>query len=122
MTTTLDGKTLTVTSISETLEVIATEYDQWNVTDYTIKRKLFVRGSVRNWAVVYVEDNVNWTSGSAVSFQATASAGSAVTFAITDQVRVISTTVKIKKVNIGPIEDLAGKNIRYVTLELLETS
>jgi hypothetical protein len=122
MVCTLDGKTLTSLAISESLEVIGYEWDAWDTTTYKAVKKLAPFGVVRRWVVNYAEDNVSWSSGSALSFQNTASAGTAVTFTVDDQVRIISATVKIKKVDIGPIQDLAGHNIRHVTVELLETS
>jgi hypothetical protein len=122
MTCTLDGKTLTALSITEDLEIIGYEWDQWDATTYKAVKKLTPFGASHRWTVRFAEDSVAWSSGSALSFQNTASAGTAVTFTITDQVRVVSATVKIKKVDVGPIEDLAGHNIRRVTLELLETS
>jgi hypothetical protein len=122
MTCTLDGKTLNVQSMSDAHVPIAVEHIVWDTTLKKAVKKLNVYGVSRSWTVAFSEDNVSWSSGSALSFQNTASAGTAVTFAVSDEVRVISASVKIKKVDVGPLQDLAGHNIRHVTLELLETS
>lgn len=122
MTCTLDSKTHTVTSMSESDEVIGSEYVVWDSTKNSAMKKLSVKGLARSWVVAFSEDNVTWTSGNAVSFQAIASAGTAVTFTITDEVDVVSATVKIKSVDIGPIQDLAGKNIRRCVVKLLEVA
>lgn len=122
MTCSLDGKTLVVTSMSESDEAIGAESVVWDTTKNKAMKKFTVKGMSRSWTVAFTENNVNWTSGSAVSFQSTASAGTAVTFTVTDEVDVISATVKIKAIQIGPIQDLAGKNIRRCTVNLLEVS
>jgi hypothetical protein len=117
MTVTLDGKTLNVKSLSEHFQVINRQWDAWENQAY--KRKVKVRGKVRVWTLACVENNVNWASGQAKSFQDTGEVGTTVTFAVTDQVRVINATVYILEVTID-IADLAGKNIRYFTLILQE--
>lgn len=122
MTCTLDGKTLVVTSMTESDEVIGGEYVKWDSTKNFAMKKFDAKGLARSWTVAFTEDNVASSSGSAKSFQGSASAGLAVTFAVTDEVDVISATVKIKAVQIGPVQDLAGKNIRRCIVHLLEVS
>jgi len=117
MTVTLDSKTLDCKSLGEGAEVVASRWDVW--VSGAFKRKVKVRGLVRTWTLDCVENSVAWASSQAKSFEDTAAAGTTVTFAVTDEVRVISTTVYILGVAIQAA-DLAGKNIRYFTLTLQE--
>lgn len=117
MAVTLDGKTLDCKSLGEGFEVVARQWDAW--INGAFKRKVKVRGIVRAWTLDCVENGVAWASSQAKSFEDTAAAGTTVTFAVTDEVRVISTTVYILAVAIQAA-DLAGKNIRYFTVTLQE--
>jgi hypothetical protein len=117
MTVTLDGKTLDCKSFGEGAEVVASQWDAW--VSSAFKRKVQVRGVVRAWTLDCVENGVAWASSQAKSFEDTAAAGTTVAFVVTDEVRVISTTVYILAVAIQAA-DLAGKNIRYFTLTLQE--
>lgn len=117
MAVTLDGKTLDCKSLGEGFEVVASQWDAW--ISGAFKRKVKVRGIVRNWALDCVENGVAWASSQAKSFEDTAAAGTTVAFAVTDEVRVINTTVYILAVAIQAA-DLAGKNIRYFTVTLQE--
>jgi hypothetical protein len=117
MTVTLDGKTLDCKGLSESCQAISTQWDAWVSAAY--KRKVKVFGICRKWTVSVVENGVAWASGSCKSFEDTAAAGTTVTFAVTDEVRVISTSVYVLDVTID-IVDLAGKNVRYFTLTLQE--
>ncbi len=117
MTVTLNGLTLNVKSLNESFQIVCSQWDGWENGAY--KRKVKVRGVTRLWTVTCVENNVNWTSSQCKSFQDSAAVGSTVTFAITDQVRVVSTNVYILGVAID-VADLAGKNIRYFSLTLQE--
>jgi len=117
MTVTLDGKTLDVKSFHEDFLVVNAQSDVWVLGEYT--RKVSVRGVIRKWNVQCVENAVNWASSQAKSFQDTGTAGTTVTFAITDQVRVLSTTVYILAMTIDA-QDLAGKNVRRYTVSLQE--
>jgi hypothetical protein len=117
MTVTLDGKTLDVKSLGEDFQAVNSQWDAWENQAY--KRKLKVVGKVRQWTLDCVENNVAWASSQAKSFQDSATAGSTVSFSVTDEVRVINTTVYILGVQIH-VADLAGKNIRYFTLSLQE--
>jgi hypothetical protein len=121
-TCTLNGKGLMVTSMSEFNEVIGGEYIVWDQTRGEAMKKLDVKGLARRWTVAFVEDNVAWSSGNALSFQETLGADEAVIFEVTDEVNTIVTTVKIKAVQIGPVQDLAGKNIRRCIVDLVEVS
>ncbi len=121
-TCTLNGKGLVVTSMSESDEVIGGEYVVWDQTKGEAMKKFDVKGLARRWTVAFVEDNVAWSSGNALSFQETLSSDEAVIFEVTDEVDVIVATVKIKSIQIGPIQDLAGKNIRRCIVSLLEVS
>lgn len=118
----LDGKALAVNRIGESFVVVGAEYDVWDATKKKAVRKLNAKGVSRRWTVSFVENAVGWSSGCALSFQQSASAGTAVTFTCTSEVRLIDTTVQITGMDIGPIQDLGGKNIRYCTVQLLEAS
>jgi hypothetical protein len=117
MTVTLNGLTLNVTNLNESVQIACSQWDAWENGSY--KRKVKVRGVTRLWTVACVENNVNWASSQCKSFQDSAAVGSTVAFAITDQVRVLSTNVYILGVTID-VADLAGKNIRYFSLNLQE--
>lgn len=117
MTVTLDGKTLNAKSLHEDFSVVNKQSDVWENGEYV--RKVSVRGVIRTFSVQCVENNVAWASSQAKSFEDTGTAGTTVTFAITDQVRVLSTTVYILGVSMDA-QDLAGKNIRRFTVNLQE--
>ena len=117
MTVTLDGKTLDALSLAESFEVINTQWDRWEGGE--AKRKVKARGVVRVWTLRVVENGIAWASSQAKSFEDSGKAGTQLAFAVTDEVRVISTTVYILAVDIQA-EDLSGKNIRYFTLTLQE--
>jgi hypothetical protein len=117
MTVTLDGKTLDAKTLHEGFQVVNRQWDAWENQAY--KRKVKIRGAVRVWTVECVENNVNWATSNCKSFEDTGAAGSTVTFAVTDEVRVVNTTVYILDVAIDAA-DLAGKNIRHFTLTLQE--
>jgi hypothetical protein len=118
----LDGKALAVISISEGFVAIGAEYDKWDTTKKQAVRKFNVKGISRRWTVRFIENAVGWSGGCAASFQQTASAGTAVAFTCDSEVRIINTTVQIAGMDLGPIQDLGGKNIRYCTVQLLEAS
>jgi hypothetical protein len=117
MTVTLDGKTLDCKQLSEDCAVINTQWDAWVSSAY--KRKVKIFGLCRKWTLHIVENGVAWASSCCKSFQDTAAAGTTVTFAVTDEVRVINTSVYVLGVSIDAI-DVAGKNIRYFTMTLQE--
>jgi len=117
MTVTLDGKTLDAKKFGESFVVVHSQSDAWQNNKY--KRKVKVWGIVRVWTLDVVESSVVWASSQAKSFQDTGEAGTTVTFTVTDEVRVISTSVYILDMAIQ-IADLAGKNIRYFTVTLQE--
>jgi hypothetical protein len=120
VTVTLDGKTLNVRSLSEDFKVLNSQSDGWQSGAYT--RKIKPIGIIRVWTVECFENAVAWASCQAKSFEDIGQAGSTVTFAITDEARVLNTTVLILGVTIGPLHDLGGKNIRDFTLTLQETT
>jgi len=117
MTVTLDGKTLDALSLAESFEVINTQWDRWESGE--AKRKVKARGVVRVWTLRIVENGTAWASSQAKSFEDSGRAGTQLAFAVTDEVRVISTNVYVLAANIDAI-DLAGKNVRYFTLTLQE--
>ena len=117
MTVTLDGKTLDCKRLVEDCVVACTQWDAWVSAAYKRKTKVF--GVYRKWVLEVVENGVNWTSSNCKSFQDSGAAGTALTFAVTDQVRVVSTSVYVLDVSIDA-RDLAGQNIRYYTLTLQE--
>jgi hypothetical protein len=117
MTVTLDSKTLDCKSLSEGFEIIHIQGDDSENGAY--KRKVKVLGVLRTWTLECVESAVAWSSSQAKSFQDTAAAGTTVTFTVTDEVRVIGTTVYILGMTIDAA-DLAGKNVRRFTLALQE--
>lgn len=114
---TLDGKTLDCKRLSEDYVAISVQWDAWVNAAY--KRKIKVFGGARKWTLECVENGVVWASSSCKSFEDSLAAGSALTFAVTDEVRVISTSVYVLDVSIDAA-DLGGKNIRYFTLTLQE--
>jgi hypothetical protein len=117
MTVTLDGKTLDCKQLSEDCAVISTQWDAWINSAY--KRKLKVLGTVRTWTLHCMENGVAWTSSSAKSLENSAANGTTLTFSVTDEVRIIGTSVYVLGVSIDAV-DLAGKNIRYFTITLQE--
>jgi hypothetical protein len=117
MTVTLDSKTLDVRGFDEDFQVVNSQWDAWQ--NQTYKRKVKVFGVTRQWTLDCVENNAAWASSQAKSFQDSGTAGSTVSFQVTDEVRVINTNVYILGVKIH-VADLAGKNIRYFTLTLQE--
>ena len=117
MTVTLDGKTLEALMIGESLEVINNQWTRWE--NGKAKRKIKSRGCVRVWTLRVVENGTTWASSQAKSFEDSGEAGTELTFAVTDEVRIISTNVYVLAVNIDAM-NLAGKNVRYFTLTLQE--
>ena len=117
MTVSLDGKTLDVRGLDEDLEVVNSQWETWQ--NQTYKRKVKVLGIVRHWTLECVENNVAWSSSQVKSFEDTAAVGTTVTFVVTDEVRVVNTSVYVLGVQIQ-VADLAGKNIRHFTLTLQE--
>jgi len=117
MTVTLDSKTLDCKSMSEDFQTFRSEWDAWESQTY--KRKVKVKGIIKRWTLDCVENGVAWASSQAKSFEDTAAAGTSVTFAVTDEVRVINISVYILAVQIY-VADLAGKNIRHFSLTLQE--
>jgi hypothetical protein len=117
MTVTLDSKTLDCKQLSENCQIIVTQWDAW--ISAVFKRKVKVLGVVRVWTLSCVENNVAWGSSQAKSFEDSGKAGTELAFAVTDEVRVISTNVYVLGVIIDAM-DLAGKNIRRFTLTLQE--
>lgn len=117
MTVTLDGRTLDCRALHEDFEVVNKQNDVWYLGVY--RRLVKVRGVVRKWSLQCVENGVNWASSQAKDFQDKGAAGTTVTFAVTDQVRVLSTTVYILAMTIDA-QDLAGKNIRRFTVNVQE--
>lgn len=117
MTCTLDGKTLDVKSLDEDAPVIDAQWDAWLSGWYS--RKVKVRGIYRVWTLSCVEKEVAWASSQVKSFEDNAAWGTILAFVVTDEVRVINTSVRILGVQIH-IADLGGKNIRYFTLTLQE--
>jgi hypothetical protein len=108
---------LTVLSFHEAFDTILAAWDAWE--SGVSKRKQKVYGVRRAFTLRCVEKDVAWSNCQAKNFQDTATAGTAVSFAITDQIRVISTSVYITQVTIDA-EDIAGKNIRRFSVMLQE--
>ena len=118
MTVTLDSKTLNCKHIHEDFIVAHSQTNAW--VSGAFKRKVKPYGVYRVWILNVVENGVAWTSSDCKSFQDSAAAGTALTFVVTDEVRVISTSVYVLGLSIDAV-DLAGKNIRYYTLTLQES-
>jgi hypothetical protein len=117
VTVTLDGKALDCKRLTEDCAVMHTQWDAWVSAAY--KRKIKVFGLCRKWTLDIIENNVAWASSSCKSFEDSGLAGTALTFSVDDQVRVISASVYVLDVRID-VSDLAGKNIRSFTLTLQE--
>lgn len=114
---TLDGKTLNCLSIGESSDAARTEWDAW--VSGAFKHKYKAHGVIRRFTVECEESDAAYSGSQYESFLATAAAGSTVAFAVADQVRVYSGSVYITGVSLRA-QDLAGKNVRYFTLQLLE--
>jgi len=120
MTITLDGKTLNVTSFSESVEPVAVEWDTWENGQY--KRKYKAYGAVKTWTLECIEENVAWTNSAAKQFQEKAASGEQVTFIVDEGTRhQINTNVYI--LNVDLILELVGtQNLRRFTIKLQETT
>jgi hypothetical protein len=117
VTVTLDGKTLNVLALAESADIVASQRDAWENGAY--KKKMKVYGVIRQWTLDCVENSVAWASSQAKSFEDTMTAGTTVAFSVTDEVRAVSTNVKITGVGLN-ISDLGGKNVRHFRVSMQE--
>lgn len=117
MTVVLDGKTLETVGFQEAEDPVKTERDAWQNSAY--KREVKNYGLVRRWQLTCLEKDVAWIDSQVKSFQETAEDGTPVAFVVTDEQRVINTTVYILSVSLS-LPEVGGKNIRYFTLMLQE--
>jgi len=119
VTITLGTKTLNVTNLSETVDIIGTQYDAWQNTVCVKKTSVF--GSARKWLVDCVEKDVAWASSAANYLMGVASAGTALTFSSDDPRRPISSSVIVLQVALQL--ELAGTvNVRKFTVQLMESA
>ena len=118
MTTTLDGKALTVTKWGENVQTVSTQYDAWVSSAY--KRKVKVYGVIRGYSIDCVEQNVDWTSSLANYFEGVAQSGNTVVLYSDQAVRPVS-SVSVYVLNVSwTLENIGGQNIRRFTLTLQE--
>ena len=118
MGTTLDGQTLTVQKWSEDTIVQASQWDAWNSSTY--KRKVKIYGIVRTYEITFLEYNVTWTNSLANRFETDAVNGNTVTLSSDSALRPVSSVaVYIMDVKFD-MENLAGQNMRKVTVTVQE--
>jgi hypothetical protein len=114
----LDGQTLTVLKWTESVALIASQYDQW--TSGQCKRKQQVYGIVRTYQLDCVEKDVTWANSMVNCFEQKASAGTALAFTSDLPQRAVSNTnVYVTGVD-WSAENLGTQNIRNFTLKLQE--
>jgi hypothetical protein len=119
MGTTLDGSTLTVTKWSEGVAVQASQWDAWSSSQY--KRKVKVYGIVRTYTITFVENNVSWASSLALKFETDAVNGSYVTLYSDSAQRPVNPGVSVYVLGVQfDMENLAGKNVRKITVTVQE--
>ena len=118
MTTTLDGTTLTVIKWEEGVTTESSQWDAWSGSQY--KRKVKVYGIVRTYKITFVENNVAWSSSAALQYENDAAVGNTVILNTTDAWRPVSNVgVYITDVTFT-LENLAGQNIRTITVSVQE--
>jgi hypothetical protein len=119
VTITLGTKTLNVTNLSETVDIIGTQYDIWQ--NGACVKKTTVFGSVRKWIVDCIEKDVAWADSAANYLMSNASAGTALTFSSDDPRRPINSSVVVLQVALQL--ELAGTvNVRRFTVQLMEAA
>jgi hypothetical protein len=119
LTITLDGKTLTVLSLSESVSVVGTQWDAWENEAYDRKAKIY--GITREWSLECIEQDVTWTNSLVKYFGTVAQNGLAVAFVSDEPAREVSgTDVYVLGVDLD-LTNLGGENIRKFTLKLQET-
>jgi len=118
MTVTLDGYTLTVLSIEDFVEAVASEWHGWKNGQYTHKRMVF--GKTRRWRLECVEENVAWDNSAAKHFQTHVEDGASVSFTVSEGNRYsVNTNVYILDVQVT-LELTGTSNIRYFSVTLQE--
>jgi hypothetical protein len=118
-TITLGTKTLNVTNIQETIDIIGTQYDAWQNTVCVKKTSVF--GSARKWLVDCVEKDVAWADSAANYLMGVASAGTAVTFSSNNPRRPINSSVVVLQVALQ-LELSGTVNVRKFALTLQEAA
>ncbi len=117
MTVTLDGYTLNVTDITESINAVGTEWDAWENEQYTRKRKIY--GKIRMWRLSCVEKDVAWSNSAANHFMTHVENGEAVTFIVDEGTRYqINTNVYIISINVS--FPRGTQNIRTFSVQLRE--
>lgn len=119
MTVTLDGYSLTVNSIDDAVEAMASEWDGWENGDYTRKRTVF--GKIRRWTLECVEKDVTWVNSAAKHFQEHVDDGACVAFVVSEGNRYsVNTSVYILDVQVT-LELTGTANIRRFKVTIQET-
>lgn len=80
MTSTLNALTIDLINISESFEVVQTQWDDWEDNAYV--RRVKPIGIVKTWTLLCKEYNTKWTSSVAYQFEAIAVAGSTVALVV----------------------------------------
>jgi len=119
VTITLGTKTLNVTNISETVDIIGTQYDAWQNT--VCVKKTSVYGACRKWLVDCVEKDVAWADSAANYLMGVSSGGTAITFTSDDPRRPINSSVVVLQVALQ-LELTGTVNVRKFTVQLQEAA
>ena len=118
MTITIDGKQLNVTHLSETVEAVTVESDDWRPEGY--KRKIRTFGKIKRWTLDCIEKDIAWTNSVANHLQGLAESGTAVSFIVDEGDRhQVNTQVYVLNVQIT-LELVGSQNIRHFTVQLQE--
>jgi len=118
MTITIDGKQLNVTHLTEAVEAVAVESDDWRSEGY--KRKIRIFGKIRRWTLDCVEKDIAWTDSAANHLQQLAENGTAVSFVI-DEGNRHQVNTQVYVLNVQVTLDLVGtQNIRHFIIQLQE--
>jgi hypothetical protein len=116
---TLDGKTLTVTKWSESVQPIQSIYDKW--VNGVCKRFKRAYGLVRTYRLDCVEKDVAWNDSLVIYFEQKASAGTAIAFTSDVPLRTLpaGTYVTVEGVDFTG-ENVGAQIIRAYSLALME--
>ncbi|MCP8307962.1 MAG: hypothetical protein H3Z52_04730 [archaeon] len=117
MTIIIDTKTLTVSYLSENVEVVITEKDAWESEQY--KRKVRVFGTIKRWTLNCYEKDVAWADSVAKHLQTKAKEGNAVNFTVDEgTMHQVNTNVYVLGVDLTYESGVA--NYRTFSISLQE--
>lgn len=117
---TLDGKTLNVRDIRETVKTVSAGWDAWENQAYVRKTKVY--GAVKSWRLQCYEENVAWTDSNAKYFQEKAASGNSVAFVVSEgDMHSVNTNVYVLNVDLAYEGGVpASAKYRRFTLQLQE--